>query len=152
MRLSLLICSRNRTDHLQATLRSVAGLIIPSGTFVEVVLVDNESTDATNTVLPEFQAPGFSVRTVSQPERKTANARHAGVQAVNGEVLGNACWSLHPLHKDDRFHASLPALIDCIERGVYPDAQADIYDIDLSLWSDLLSAAPSAVSSPARPL
>lgn len=70
----------------------------------------------------------------------------------SGELLDNPCWSLHPLHKGEAFLAALPALIDSVERGVYPDAQAGSYDVDLNHWSDLLPASPSAAPSPARSL
>lgn len=49
-------------------------------------------------------------------------------------------WMLHPVRKDARFIAVLPALIAAVTRGEFPKAQSGSADLDLDLpgWRELL--------------
>jgi glycosyltransferase involved in cell wall biosynthesis len=87
MLISVIICTRNRSDHLRKTLRSVHRLDCPDGAEVEIVLVDNGSTDRTADVMTDFRPDRFPVQVVRQPERGAANARNAGLRAARGDIL-----------------------------------------------------------------
>jgi glycosyltransferase involved in cell wall biosynthesis len=83
MRVSFVIPALNEERHLPACLRSVAALDRPPGVEVEVIVVDNKSTDRT----PELaRAAGAEVLTVD-PGR-VSRARNAGTQASAGDLLG----------------------------------------------------------------
>lgn len=87
MHISIIICTRNRAKHLAGTLRSVASLDVPSEKSVEVVLVDNASTDATWSVMSSFRPSQFSVVQVREPQRGAANARNTGIRSSQGDIL-----------------------------------------------------------------
>ena len=50
---AIIICTRNRAEHLADMLRSLTQLYIPSGLTVDAIVVDNGSTDATQAVIAE---------------------------------------------------------------------------------------------------
>ncbi|MEP5938287.1 MAG: glycosyltransferase family 2 protein [Erythrobacter sp.] len=84
MRLSLVICTRNRADRLPECLAALDALS-SKGNF-QLVLVDNGSTDSTRTVLDAYEAD-FEIETVSEPTPGLARARNAGWRASSGEVV-----------------------------------------------------------------
>jgi len=87
MHISILICTRTRAPSLRDTLRSLSTVRIPDGDTVELIVVDNGSTDATAAVI-ETEAPGvLSPRWVVEKTPGLSNARNAGVAAATGEIL-----------------------------------------------------------------
>lgn len=84
---SIIICSRNRADELFASAREVAlqSRILPN---VEVIVVDNGSTDNTRKVVEalilEF---GPQVRYVHEPTAGLCQARNRGRAEARGSVL-----------------------------------------------------------------
>ena len=87
MHISILICTRNRAASLRETLRSLSTLRIPEGETVELIVVDNGSTDDTATVV-ETEAPDvLAPRRVYAETPGLSNARNAGVAAAKGEIL-----------------------------------------------------------------
>jgi glycosyltransferase involved in cell wall biosynthesis len=52
--LSIIVCSYNRCDHLRALLNSVSELVMPEGLSWEILVVDNNSADATAATVREF--------------------------------------------------------------------------------------------------
>ncbi len=80
---SVVICTRDRTDQLRAALASVLALAYPC---IEVVVVDNApSTTATAEYLDALGEP--RVRLVTEPRAGLARARNAGVLAARGDVV-----------------------------------------------------------------
>jgi glycosyltransferase involved in cell wall biosynthesis len=47
---SIVVCTRNRADALSKTLRAISRLVVPPGIAVELLVVDNGSTDDTQSV------------------------------------------------------------------------------------------------------
>jgi hypothetical protein len=83
MRISVVICTWNRADELRTTLDSLTQLVIPAGCVWELVVVDNGSTDETNTVIAEFEAR-LPVRSLFEPELGLSRARNRGAAAARG--------------------------------------------------------------------
>ena len=54
---------------------------------VELVVVDNGSTDGTEPFLAQLSIPGVSVRAVREASRGVGNARNAALRAASGEIL-----------------------------------------------------------------
>jgi glucosyl-dolichyl phosphate glucuronosyltransferase len=82
VRLSVVICTRNRRELLGACLQAVAREQRASGEF-EVVVVDNGSTDDT----AELLASAPSVITRSEPVVGLSRARNTGLAAATGTVV-----------------------------------------------------------------
>jgi GT2 family glycosyltransferase len=80
-RVSVVIPARNAAGTLAACLRTVLAARAPAGG-LEVVVVDNGSTDATAAV-----AAGFPVRLVAEPVRGLARARNRGLAESRGELV-----------------------------------------------------------------
>ena len=80
---SVLICTRNRADELEDCIE----LLVASGA-VDVVIVDNASTDATAEVAAQLAArhPGV-VRTVFEARAGLCHARNAGAAAARHDLL-----------------------------------------------------------------
>lgn len=84
---SILICTRNRAQHLSETLHSVNQLMIPEHLAPELVIVDNGSTDSTHNVLSDPPVANMPVRSIVEPKRGVARARNAALQAAPGQIL-----------------------------------------------------------------
>ncbi|WP_298093136.1 glycosyltransferase [uncultured Sphingomonas sp.] len=86
---SLLICTRNRSASLVATLASVAHAATCSPEVaVEVILVDNGSSDDTPTVLAAWRAAqSFPVRLIREDRPGLAAARNAGLAQARGRII-----------------------------------------------------------------
>lgn len=85
---SILICTYNRASFLAETLGSVAALRLPRDCAVEIVAVDNNSTDDTAAVIHE--AAGKSpvpIRYVFEPRQGKSFALNTGLVHAIGEVL-----------------------------------------------------------------
>ena len=86
MFISVVICTRNRCEKLRGALRSLADVEIPTGSSLEVVVVDNGSTDATGAVCAEFSSL-LSVQYVRENRRGKSRALDCGIAAARGEVV-----------------------------------------------------------------
>ncbi|MDR2885549.1 MAG: glycosyltransferase, partial [Rikenellaceae bacterium] len=86
--LSLLVATYNRADYLARTLRSLAHQTLDPGRF-EIVVVDNNSADATRTVCEEFRVrnPGVNFTYHFEPVQGLSTARNSAIACARGEVL-----------------------------------------------------------------
>jgi len=78
---SVVIPARNEASCIGRCVESVLGQDFPRDE-VEVIVVDNRSTDATSSV-----AHQYAVRVVEELRRGVAKARNAGIRAARGEVV-----------------------------------------------------------------
>jgi GT2 family glycosyltransferase len=85
VRLSVIICSRDRAASLTRALESLAACEPPRCGW-EVVVVDNASRDRTAEVLAAFRTR-LPLRWVVEPRPGLSRARNAGVAAAGGEYL-----------------------------------------------------------------
>jgi len=84
---SVILCSHNRAAHLKETLASLRTTDVPAGWTVEILLVDNASTDDTPAVMRAFEHPRAAVRVLQEKSRGLSHARNCGVRAARGRVL-----------------------------------------------------------------
>lgn len=103
---TIVICTRNRANHLEATLESLNRLVIPEHLVPELVVVDNGSTDATQEVLNEPPVENMPVRSVIEPRKGTSRARNTGLREAEGRIL---------LWLDDDIRV-LPDWLTCLTR------------------------------------
>ena len=87
VRVSAVVCTRNRAVALQRGLASFLGLKL-NGAVFELVVVDNGSADETASVIIGFaaQAP-FPVRLVIEPEPGLSRARNRGLRHAAGDLI-----------------------------------------------------------------
>lgn len=86
---SIIICTRNRAAALEATLQSLAGVHFPPGDGVELLVIDNGSTDETPTVVRQFASkmPDVAVQCIIEPKIGLSNARNRGIASSKGSVI-----------------------------------------------------------------
>ena len=85
--ISIIICTRNRGASLRQTLHTLGRLRIPPGWKVEVVLVDNASTDDTAAVAQQTRLPNMEMQCLHESMRGKSNALNTGLTHAKGEIL-----------------------------------------------------------------
>ena len=88
-RVSVIICTWNRCASLRRTLDSLSSVDMPEGTDVEVIVVDNNSSDDTRTVAGQFTggASPWRLRYVFEPRQGKQFALNTGIRTATGQVL-----------------------------------------------------------------
>ena len=88
MSVTVILCTYNRCEDLRRALQSIAASHMPSSTTWEVLVVDNNSTDATREVVEDFcrRYPG-RFRYLFEPTPGKSYAMNAGVAKADGEIL-----------------------------------------------------------------
>jgi glycosyltransferase involved in cell wall biosynthesis len=84
---AVIICTRNRAEHLAEMLPSLTKLYIPAGLTVDAIIVDNGSTDATQAVIAEVTRSCGWVRSVIEEKPGLSNARNAGIEATTAPIV-----------------------------------------------------------------
>lgn len=92
MKISVLICTRNRAASLRDTLEAIFDQAPAQGYAYEVIVVDNGSTDTTRVVMAEFiaQLPPQHygrLRYCYESRPGLSSARNAALRVAQGEVL-----------------------------------------------------------------
>ena len=85
---SIIVCTRNRAESLGRTLAALARLDVSALPSVELVVVDNGSSDGTADVVEAARASfPYPVRLISCPEKGLSRARNAGVAEARHELI-----------------------------------------------------------------
>jgi glucosyl-dolichyl phosphate glucuronosyltransferase len=88
MRVTVILCTYNRCQTLRKALESVAASEVPSDVTWDVLVVDNNSTDQTRTVITDFCSRYPELfRYAFEPRPGKSNALNSGVQLARGEIL-----------------------------------------------------------------
>ncbi|MDP2645940.1 MAG: glycosyltransferase [Desulfobacterales bacterium] len=86
MDLSIIICTWNNSQRLGLTLQSIAECRIPAGLKWEIVLVNNNCTDDTDTVVQKFEDT-IPIHYVKEPVQGLSRAKNTGLTAAKGELV-----------------------------------------------------------------
>jgi glycosyltransferase involved in cell wall biosynthesis len=113
MRVSLIVCTKDRAARLPPFLSSIASLESPPGGW-ELILVDNGSQDETRRILDQFErdAP-FPVRCVHAAVPGLSRARNLGLACARGHILAFTDDDCYP-RRD-----YLRALVEVFDEGDY---------------------------------
>lgn len=85
---SVIVCTFNRAESLRETLSALARQRLPEDRPWELVVVDNNSTDATRAVVAEFSALStVAIRYVFETRQGLSHARNRGIRESRGELL-----------------------------------------------------------------
>lgn len=129
---SIIICTRNRSQALGRTLASLGGLNVPSSWRVEVMVVDNGSNDDTRQVVSDAALHNPLLRYVPEPRRGQCHARNTGLASMAGDIV---------LFTDDDVFPSrnwLCAMVGPILEGRY-DAVVGKLELSSELQRDWLT-------------
>lgn len=85
MKLAFVIPAYNEEALIGKCLESVEREIARTGADAEIVVVNNASTDRTGEIARSFA----TVRVVDEPKKGLVNARHAGFEATQAELIAN---------------------------------------------------------------
>ncbi|HEY8154479.1 MAG TPA: glycosyltransferase [Myxococcota bacterium] len=86
MRVSVAVCTWNRAALLRRALESLGALEIPEGVELEILVVDNGSSDETPALLREL-ASALPLRALAEPEPGLARARNRAAAEARGELI-----------------------------------------------------------------
>lgn len=86
-RVSVIVCTRNRSQSLWETLKSLQESLRYTELQVDLVVVDNASTDNTQAVVIESQVRGLPVRILNEPKPGKSFALNRGVAEAKGDVI-----------------------------------------------------------------
>src|SRR5688500_3483272 len=84
---SIVICTYNRAESLRQTLDAMAEVSVPSSWSVELLVVDNASTDRTAQVVSDCGLSDMSVHYIYEPRRGKGNAYNTAMAAARGDVF-----------------------------------------------------------------
>jgi len=86
--ISVIICSYNRAKYILDALKSLSEQSLPKSTF-EVIVVDNNSTDATATVCSEYmkENTGLNAFYITETQQGSSFARNTGAKKARGQIL-----------------------------------------------------------------
>lgn len=84
---SLIICTRNRADHLRETLEAMGAIHVPPHLSTELLVVDNGSTDNTAEIVRSCTLPNMPVVYEFAPQRGKAHAHNTGMEAAKGDIF-----------------------------------------------------------------
>lgn len=86
--LAVLVCTRNRGSRLTETLASISRSARNAAVPIEVIIVDNSSTDNTPAVISKWTAEqDFTVRKVIEPQPGLARSRNTGLKYVRAPLI-----------------------------------------------------------------
>lgn len=86
MHITAAICTWNRAALLAETLTALTALRVPDGTTWELLVVDNNSTDATAATIASFEGR-LPIRRLFEPKPGLSNARNCAIREAAGEYL-----------------------------------------------------------------
>jgi glucosyl-dolichyl phosphate glucuronosyltransferase len=88
MKISVILCTYNRSESLAKALESAAALKLPQALEWEVLVVDNKSTDRTRDVVDDFcRRDPNHFRYLFESQQGKSYALNAGIREASGEVL-----------------------------------------------------------------
>ena len=88
MKLSVVVCSFNRSESLRRMLKSLQEMVIPDHLSCEVIVVDNNSDDDTRLVFEEIEKHfELKIRYVFEDKKGLSHARNRGIKEAGGEII-----------------------------------------------------------------
>jgi glycosyltransferase involved in cell wall biosynthesis len=86
LRVTVAICTWNRCELLRQTLEQFTHAVVPADTTLELMVVNNNCTDATDAVIDEFRER-LPMRRVFESRPGLSHARNAALSAATGDYI-----------------------------------------------------------------
>lgn len=113
MFVSIVICTWNRAELLDAALKEMERLCVPAGASWELVVVNNNCSDSTDEVIARY-ASRLPLRRLFEPQQGLSHARNCALDAVKGDII---LWA------DDDVLVEADWLAEYVKAAkAYPDA------------------------------
>jgi glycosyltransferase involved in cell wall biosynthesis len=88
MKMSVIICTYNRCESLERTLKSFTEISVPEGSVWELILVDNNSKDKTKKFVEEFKKDcKLNIEYIFEEKPGLSHARNQGIKQAKGEII-----------------------------------------------------------------
>ena len=84
---SIIICTRNRAESLRETLVSLETINKPADVAAELLVVDNGSTDNTESLVRSFRIANVDIHYLHEQQIGQSRARNLGMAAAQGQVI-----------------------------------------------------------------
>ena len=109
--LSVVICTYNRSKKLHRVLNDILDNPINENIDFELIVVDNNSTDDTKSVVDEFvSSNSTNLRYIFESAQGLSNARNRGIREARGEWI---CFTDDDVRLDKKWLASISSAIKC---------------------------------------
>ncbi|MEO7127066.1 MAG: glycosyltransferase [Nakamurella sp.] len=149
--ITVVICTRDRPEHLRRVLPTILGLDYPN---FDVVIVDNASRTSESRDLIRNEFPDPRLRIVEEPLPGLSRARNTGVAHASGEIVAftddDVAADQYWLREIARGFAQAHA-VDCVT-GLVPSGELRTrvqgYFDDRTSWSKNLDARVYSLSHP----
>jgi len=117
---SIIVCTKDRGADLKDMLGHLAQARVPNGWQVELLIVDNGSSDDTKLIATTAELPDVTVRYIFEPRRGKAHALTAGIQASGGRALLMTDDDVHvpPNWIEDMCRPLLAGEADAVQGGI----------------------------------
>ena len=115
MKVSVAICTWNRSDLLFQTLQQLKQLSIPAEVDWELIIVDNASTDATAATIDQFYHD-LPIRAIYQPIPGHSRSRNAAIEVAEGELI---LWTDNDVWVDSNWLAAYVAAAQANPAAAY---------------------------------
>ena len=86
MQVTVAICTWNRCELLRQTLEQLVCVDVPADVDLDVLVINNNCTDATDAVVGEFMQR-LPIRCIFEPTAGLSNARNAALAAASGDYV-----------------------------------------------------------------
>jgi glycosyltransferase involved in cell wall biosynthesis len=88
MRISVVVCTYNRCESLERTLKSFMEISTPEGSSWELILVDNNPKDKTKSLVEEFKKDcKLNIEYIFEEKPGLSHARNQGIKQAKGEII-----------------------------------------------------------------
>src|SRR2546428_5053798 len=115
MLITIAICTWNRCALLHQALEQMTRLQIPPGIEWELLVVNNNCTDATDEVIAAYSTT-LPIQRVFEPNPGLSNARNAAVREARGEYI---LWSDDDVVVDEHWLAAYVRAFHTRSEGVF---------------------------------
>jgi glucosyl-dolichyl phosphate glucuronosyltransferase len=145
MFITVAICTRNRAESLRRTLNSLAAMSVPGDLEWELVIVNNNSTDHTDTVIDVYR-DRLPVRREFEPVPGLSNARNRAIDGAEGKYI---VWTDDDVVVDSGWlTAYFAGFLGWPEAAVFGGRITPIYEEPVAQWvkeSEALLRGPYGV-------
>lgn len=85
--ISIIVCTYNNADSLKITINQLLNQQLAKPELFELIVVDNNSSDHTNSIINSFSSGKIEYRPLFESRQGLSHARNTGIEAAGGEYI-----------------------------------------------------------------